>query len=84
MKIEASSTESFWRHSAPGPGWINNKMNPGVKLASHTQKVPHMGLPQNPPVTRVDNVKKAPIFRPVPEKRGSWALYTYVTPPYKL
>ena len=38
-----------------------NEMNTEVKRASHTQKVPHIVLPRNPPVTKVNNVKKAPI-----------------------
>jgi len=42
-------------------------MNTEVKRASHTQKVPHIGLPQNPPVTNVNKVEKAPISVPVPE-----------------
>jgi hypothetical protein len=44
-------------------------MNTEVKRASHTQKVPHIGLPRNPPVTKVNNVEKAPISVPVPEER---------------
>jgi len=43
-------------------------MNTEVKRASHTQKVPHIGLPRNPPVTKVNNVKKAPISIPHPEE----------------
>jgi hypothetical protein len=44
-------------------------MNTEVKRASHTQKVPHIGLPRNPPVTKVNNVEKAPISVPVPKER---------------
>ncbi|KAI4965577.1 hypothetical protein ZWY2020_051331 [Hordeum vulgare] len=36
-------------------------MNTEVKRASHTRKVPHIGLPRNPPVTNVNKVEKAPI-----------------------
>jgi len=45
-------------------------MNTGVKRASHTRKVPHIGFPRNPPVTEVNNVEKAPISVPVPGERG--------------
>ena len=44
-------------------------MNTEVKRASHTQKVPHIGLPRNPPVTKVNNVKEAPISILVPKER---------------
>jgi hypothetical protein len=44
-------------------------MNTEVKRASHTRKVPHIGLPRNPPVTKVNKVEKAPISVPVPEER---------------
>jgi hypothetical protein len=49
---------------------MKDEMNTGVRRASHTRKVPRIGFPRNPPVTKVNNVEKAPIPRPVPEKRG--------------
>jgi len=33
-----------------------------VKRTSHTQKVPHIGFPQKPPIIKVNNVNKAPLL----------------------
>lgn len=40
--------------------YIKNNINSEVNLASHAHHVPHIGLPQIAPVTKVKTVKTAP------------------------
>ena len=48
---------------------MNNNIKTEVKRASHTQKVPHIGLPQKLPVIKVKMVARVPIFAPVCVKK---------------
>ena len=41
---------------------MNSNTKKEVSLASHTQYVPHVGLPHKEPVTRVIKVKLIPII----------------------
>ncbi len=43
------------------PIYKNNKISSDVNLASHTHQAPHMGLPQNEPVTNAAKVNMAPV-----------------------